>query len=403
MFLPITTHAKTRTLQCDERRPVCNRCARRKGVCRYGRAEPEDSATRIPRKEARKPDAAKDLLGPDQLLGENQGRRLREIEMLHFYMTRTGSQTSFDTEGSMFDFWSLEIPRMAQASEALLYALFSAVCFHRAFLAKKADPDLKSHSYSTSTITSLHHEHRAYLHLTLQHHAEELTCLSAANADSIMATANLLRLLAFGLLSERELVSYTPPSEWLQMVASQGKVSKAALDLLRENKNSQTAFLFKSVPSSSHEMQPSSIASLLLSSTCGLDDEEQGDSPALWDVATREAYETTITYIEQISRSMIAGDPIGVVGRRLVLFPLLVRSSFVGLMVQSRRRALAILVYYFRLLHCLRSFWFVGDCGQREADAIVFHLQSCDLVEEIQGYTSRICEDYVNSVGLRKQ
>lgn len=344
--------------------------------------------------------AIDDSFDPNGLFGESRDRRLHELDMLHFYMTQTGPQTTFDAQGPVFDFWASEIPRMAQTSEALLYAMFSTVCFHRAFLAKRAVLHDKSQLVPTPS-SSLHHDHRSYLHLTLQHHAEELKCLSAANADSIMATVNLLRLLAFGLLPERELVPYTPPFEWLQMVASQGKVSRAALELLDNAESSQTAALFKSVPSSSQIMPLSPVATRLLSSTSDLDYDEQGDSPEFWDSATREAYERTIAYIEQISRSMIAGDPIGVVGRRLVLFPLLVKSSFVQLVVLSRRRALAILVYYFTLLHCLRSFWFVGDCGQRETDAIVSHLQWCGIVDETQGYASRICEDYVDSVDLK--
>lgn len=322
--------------------------------------------------------------------------------MLHFYMTKTGRQTSFDGEGSMFDFWVSGIPRMAQDSEALLYALFSTVCSHRAFVAKRAGSDLEGYTCSTST-ASLHDLQRTYLHLALQHHTKDIASLSAANADSIMAVVNLLRLLAFGLLSERELVPYTPPSEWLQMVASQGKVSLAALSLSKQVENSQTATLFNHVPGSGHTSPLSSVASRLLSSTSSLDDEGQGDSPALWDLTTREAYETTVIYIEHISRSMVERQPIGIVGRRLVLFPLLLKPSFVRMVVQSRRRALAVLVYYFTLLESLRSFWFVGNCGQREVDAIISHMPSCEIVEGIHSYASSICDDYVNSVGSRPQ
>jgi hypothetical protein len=71
---------------------------------------------------------------------------------------------------------------------------------------------------------------------------------------------------------------------------------------------------------------------------------------------------------------VVENNPLGPIGRRLILFPILVDQRFIDLVGEGNPRALVILAHFFALVAILKSFWFVGNTGTREVRAIAAHL-----------------------------
>lgn len=330
------------------------------------------------------------------VIEEGPGRRLQELEMLHFYITRTGPDTSFEQDGPLRTFWVSIIPQIAVKSEALLYALFSFVHLHRAEIVRRVP--LPFTVTRALQVTRQQDQHRVYLQLALKYHAEQIAEPSHTNADSITAQAMLLRTISFAHLADRELSPYTPPIQWLQMIASQTKLFQVTASLTEHSPNAPTATLMRFIPRATTTNLTSPIARWLLSADSGLDHEGQVDTPRLPENATQGAYLWAVDYLELVAEMLAEGRPIGGIGRRLTLFPHLVPLPFIQCIAEYRPRALAILLFYFGLLQALRSFWFVGSCAEREANALMKHMQWEIKMEQLLAYTSLLRENYSKSV-----
>ena len=83
-----------------------------------------------------------------------------------------------------------------------------------------------------------------------------------------------------------------------------------------------------------------------------------------------EAYASTLSYIGSAKSAIKGGEKPQTVCRVLMLFPYLIKRSFIDLIEEQRPRALVILAHYFGLLAHFKHIWFIGDTGSREIRAI---------------------------------
>jgi hypothetical protein len=292
-----------------------------------------------------------------------------ELELMHFYIAETGPSIAFDKNTS-FDLFVKTIPRVALKSDSLLYSVYAIATLHQAKTTGGPDPSIPS---PTAVATARDH-HQLYLQLAFQHHHQELAQLSRANVDMAVLTANIMRLIAFIVLSERPLVPYLPPLEWLRITKSHARIFRAAWDLVGDDSSTQTARLIRATPVVwDHDERESAdkregLQHLLLA--CSSVDGCGEDEPGQWDDGVRRAYESTLSYIGGIWHSVQKSDPLGPIGRRLMLFPMLVDQRFIELVGEAKPRALVIMAHYFALVVILKSFWFVGNTGAREVRAI---------------------------------
>jgi hypothetical protein len=294
---------------------------------------------------------------------------LLELDLMHFYITETGPSIAFDKHTS-FDLFVKAIPRYALKSDSLLYSVYAFTTLHRARSTGGPEPSIPS---PTAAATA-RDQHQLYLQLAFHRHHLELTQLTRANVDMVMMTANILRLIAFVVLTERPLVPYQPPIEWLRMTKSHAQVFRAAWDMVGDDSSTQTAKLIRATPvvwdcdEREGADKREGLQHLLLAVAgvdgCGEDD------PGQWDDGVRRAYEVSLSYIGGIWQSVQKGDPLGSIGRRLMLFPVLVDQRFIELVGEAKPRALVIMAHYFALLVVLKSFWHVRNTGQREVRAI---------------------------------
>lgn len=292
---------------------------------------------------------------------------MQELELLHFYITETGPSIAFDKETS-YELFVKSIPSMAFKSDALLYSLYAFAALHRAKIAKGEDTSTPP---SEPALEPLEH-HQLYLELAFRYHQEELSRFSRHNVDLLLMTTHMMRIVAFVVLSERSLVPYAPPLEWLRITNSHAPVFRAAWNLVGNDDSTQIAKLFYSTPifwDTTEREGADKRQDLQHILAWHMDDD-----PGLWLPEVRQAYESTLSYIGGIWQALQKEEPHGPIRRRIMLFPMLADRAFVDLVAEGRPRALVILGHYFALVKMLETFWYVGNTGAREVRAIAAHL-----------------------------
>ncbi|KAE9366752.1 hypothetical protein N431DRAFT_429553 [Stipitochalara longipes BDJ] len=388
---------KSRRVKCNEAKPICRNCERHGVCCTYDRYDPapkngteSGSNTAVEDSQSLEADEQLKFRDGDPSRGwnanytdtrdqasrdspseppESKRRRMLELELMHFYVTETGPSIAFDKNISS-DLFVKAIPRFALKSNSLLYSVYAIATLHQVKTTGGSDPSIPS---PTAVATARDH-HQLYLQLAFHHHHQELTQLSRANVDMVMMTANVLRLIAFVVLSERPLVPYLPPLEWLRITRSHGQVFRAAWDLVGDDSSTQTARLIRAHPvvwdpdEREGADKREGLQHLLLA--CRGVGGCPEDEPGQWDDGMRRAYESTLSYIGGIWHSVQKNDPLGPIGRRLMLFPILIDQRFIELVGEARPRALVIMAHYFALFVVLKSYWIVGNTGPREVRAI---------------------------------
>ena len=347
-------------LQCDENRPACLGCQRNGYACVYDRDGPRPAHV-----DERMSPEVKDV----GELTETRSRRLEELELMHFYITETGPSIVFDRKTS-YDMFVKAMPRMALKSDALLYSIYAFAALHRAKTTGGDDPFIPP----PSAAAEAYQQHVVYQRLAFQCHRWDLTHLSKTNAETVSLTANLIRLVACVVLSERSLSPYTPPMEWLRITASQSRVYRAAWELVADNTTSPTVRLIRATPVIWDMEEREGIRKRhALEYVLQFQPE---DDPAAWTPEERHTYESTVGYIAAVWHMIQNHEPIGPIGRRLVLFPVLIERHFIDLVGELRPRALVVMAHYFALLTVVKNFWFIGNTGVREIEALATYLPS---------------------------
>lgn len=283
---------------------------------------------------------------------ESEARRKLELELFHHYYYETGPSIPADEISRPF--WGPVICQLAFKYDAVLYSICLISALHKA---KKSDFTDKC---------SMNHC-RTYLNMALHDHHRDIAQLDADNVDSVCLTSCILRVYGFVRLQDHPLEPYTPPSDWLRITATSNVLFRRAATLTKGNPDSVGV---KMIATISH----------LLDERCetrGCDymahllrRQEPHELVEVWDEEVYEAYRSTLNYIGAIWKAMKNRDPPGGLGRRLIVFPMLVDKRFVDFVEEQRPRALVILAHYFALLTMMRGFWWVGDAGPREVHAI---------------------------------
>ncbi|KAK7409501.1 hypothetical protein QQX98_008285 [Neonectria punicea] len=206
--------------------------------------------------------------------------------------------------------------------------------------------------------------------MAVREHAKEVAQLSKDNLDILCLTSSMLRIYYFFKLKERSLQPYQPPTEWMRATGSSSAIFRQGWPLVEDNPDSIAHKMITNVPTilDSEAREGEQNRQELMHLLQREDSHEQTEN---WDAEVKEAYETTLSYIGGVWIAMNNHESPGMIGKKLIIFPMLVHKHFIDLVQEQRPRALAILAHYFALLAILRCFWWIGDTGRREVLAIV--------------------------------
>ncbi|RFU80053.1 c6 finger domain-containing [Trichoderma arundinaceum] len=360
-------HKKTRTgcqrcrarrVKCDEVKPICNNCTRLDLDCGYGHSaatknsKPNSPASSTP------PGGGDGVPDSDGLiqLAETKARRKLELELFYHYSIETGP--SIGTEESSQYFLGPFMCRAALQSDSVLYAVCMLSALHKAHKSGFTEPHYMDHCST-------------YLNLTLHSHHEHVANLNADNVDFSCLTSSALRAYGYYRLQNRPLRPYTSPVEWLRMSNTSNILFRKAVALAEKRPESVSSKIMAEITQHLQEKWRLEYLNELIHL---LRRQEPHELEEEWDEGVYTVYTRTLSCLGWAWKHRFDKDPPSGMSRRLYLFPMIVDHRFVSFVEEARPRALVILAHYFVLLAIHRSFWYVGDCGLREAAAIAAEL-----------------------------
>lgn len=350
--------------QCNEEKPVCDNCKRHHSECVYDRIpplttpvispapfRPESAEARVAAAIARNIENSH-LSDPP----ESRERRILETRLMYQYATSTGTTIAIDdkSRGLYVDM----VPRLALASDALLYCMYSLAALHC-----KVVGDLMGLVSRDA--------HRKYLSMGLREHNLAIANITPETADAICLTSALLRVCSFILLQDRVRRPYSPPVEWLMMNASTKAIVATAYELPGGTEKSVAAMMVGFSPLVSNEQmrfdpaQRQGLERLLQR-------DQVRDAEERWGPEIQDAYESTLSYLGGAIETARGGDRHDGL-RRLIIFPMLVKGKFIELVQEREPRATVFLAYYFALLSLHKDRWWIGEAGTHEVREISAH------------------------------
>ncbi|UPL03507.1 hypothetical protein LCI18_014441 [Fusarium solani-melongenae] len=338
---------RARRVKCDEAKPICSNCTRLELDCVYDRAKSPSSQA--------SGGSTRPFLADERIVDppESEARRKLEQRLFYQYMTDTGPSTSMDDIA--YEFWVTSLCKRALTSDSILYAMFMVVCLHNEHRSKYTDEE------AAETC-------RTYLNMALREHHKDIENMSLENVDSICLVSSMLRLYGFVKIQQRVLDPYVPPINWLRISGSSTAVFRKAWDLI---KNKPDSVAYKMIDAVSDYLDDNKNEELRRNLMHLIRREEAHELEESWDAEIEAAYGGAVSFIGGIWKSMNQREPAATVGRRVVVFPMMIHKRFVDLVEEQRPRALVILANYFALMAMLRSFWWIGDSGPRELQAII--------------------------------
>ncbi|KAH7193727.1 uncharacterized protein B0J16DRAFT_381601 [Fusarium flagelliforme] len=332
---------RSRRVKCDEAKPICSHCNRLSLTCIYDRAQSDTNSASPTESGGQQNKAAETIVDPP----ESESRRRLELRLFHHYMAETGPSLSLDPATAHF--WNSTICRLALESDSTLYAIYMVSALH---MQKR----------STMTDTKYLDICQTYLNMSIREHHRDVAEINLKNVEYIVLTSGLLRVHGFTRLQGRSLEPYTPPIDFLRITNTSTALFQKAGDLTQYNPESVASEMIESAADLLADLRNSELPSDL----SPLVNYETGDKK------TEEAYARAITYIGCIRKALDEKDVVKSIGRRTIVFPMVMHKEFADLVEELRPRALVILAYYFGYLSMLSEFWWVGDSGFREIRAI---------------------------------
>ncbi|KKP00548.1 hypothetical protein THAR02_07352 [Trichoderma harzianum] len=372
---------RARRVKCDEAKPTCGCCVRHKVDCFYDRT---DLCKTL------RPDAANVL---DSVLhqagiaagqttahnsaqyeglmplmsAESRDRRYLELRLLHLWTTEVCQTLPGCYDSQNLKIWSRDVPKIALDYEPLLTAIFSVSLLYTVF----------SNSQIGISEVELFAYRARYFEATLRHHRKALGSMDHRTANAAGFTSIILIFDAFASLRERWMqpihssMPYKPPTAWLQMCRGVRNVVALGLDMMGEDSNSSLSIIaggaspFVDPDTIYSEASRAKFAHLLPTNT-----------NTLLDDVDYEAYATAAAYIGSVAAAKEAGEEHPKISRRLAIFPTILHDRFLTLLDMPSPRAMVILAHYFALLYTLDGLWWVGNCPEKEIEAIEANLGS---------------------------
>lgn len=287
---------------------------------------------------------------------ESRERRILETRLMYQYATSTGTTIAIDDKSK--GLYVNMVPRLALTSDALLYCMYSLAALHC-----KVVGDLMGLVSRDA--------HRKYLSMGLREHNLAITNITPESSDAICLTSTLLRVCSFILLQDRIRSPYHPPVEWLMMNASTKAIVATAYELPGGKEKSVAAMMVGFSPIVLNEQvrfDPSQRRGYELL----LQRDVIRDADEAWDPESRDAYESTLSYLGGAIETARSGDRHDGL-RRLIIFPMLIKGRFIEMVQDREPRAIVFLAYYFALLALHKDRWWIGEAGAYEVRAMAAH------------------------------
>ncbi|KAL7935663.1 hypothetical protein V8C35DRAFT_297882 [Trichoderma chlorosporum] len=298
---------------------------------------------------------------------ETRDRRYLELRLLHTWTSEVCQTLPGSYDPQNLKIWSTDVPKIALGYEPLLTAIFSISLLYIVFSNSQVD-------IADDTLFA----YRArYLEATLRQHRKALGSMDRRTANAAGFTSILLIFDAFASLRERWIqpmqpnMPYKPPTEWLQMCRGVRNVVELGLDIIGEDPNSS---LSKMAKGAADFIKPEIIYSeanrARFAHLLPIDAEKPQNND------DNEAFAAAVAYIGSVATANETGEVHVKIIRRLTIFPIILHHRFLALLDMLNPRAMVILAHYFALVYPLDGLWWIGNCPEKEIEAIRANLSS---------------------------
>lgn len=351
-------------LQCNEEHPICGGCQRHGVQCIYSSPTIKTPGEREAKQASKNNVPGMGIIKPDLEYPESEQRRLLELRLMYQWLTKSAFSFPGSDDKDHREAMLLTVPDTALKCPAWLYTIFAFSAMH---IAKTSSSPTERREF-TDTF-------QKYFDLALQEHRRDVAGLCRETANNICMTSSLIRNCTQALVQDRDLVPYSPPSQWLHMMHGSGDVFRTAWDWISDDESCLVYRISTSGPNLSDldelfsEKNRAPFTHLLPRSPANRECE-------LGDREAQRAYDLTLSYIGSIQIAHEGGEKKSHTFKRVIAFPMFAPKRYIEMVEEGRPRALVILAHYLSFLARLRGFWWVGDTGRREILAIQSVLES---------------------------
>ncbi|GKU00346.1 c6 finger protein [Fusarium langsethiae] len=243
---------------------------------------------------------------------------------------------------------------LALKSDAALYSIYMVAALHT---------DKRSNFTDAKALDTC----QIYLNMAIREHHKDISEMNSDNVEYICLTSSMMRVYGFARLQRRSLEPYTPPVDLLRITGTSTALFRKAWDLIQDNPESVA---HKMIESAADLLEDNDSRDITDDLKPLMSREKSHEIEEPWDAETEDAYIRALSLIGRIRNFMDRENIVKSIGRRTVVFPMMMHKKFADLVEELRPRALVILAYYFALLSMLSEFWWIGDSGTREIRAI---------------------------------
>ncbi|KAH8907624.1 hypothetical protein BR93DRAFT_878618 [Coniochaeta sp. PMI_546] len=356
---------KSRRVKCDESHPVCGNCSRLALDCAWPdmvfrpTPSPDPASLSSRSTDSDELPRSQDSSASNQLdhidIPESKERRLLEHRLMQNYLQLVAQPLPISPNKEWRHLFSRVMTKLALTHDNLLYALLTVSASNLLL----SEPDDKE----------LFNARQRYLILAMREQRKMVERLSVDTADAVCFASLLLLLNSFSMLRERSLEPYLPPLEWIHIGRGAGTVIWLSVEAAVKSgdfENSSMYVIAKSYPNFGEDQ--SYFSPLMRAGFEGVLTQSlpSGD---VWDDATKEAYEKTLSYVGSVQNAIRIGEPTYAICRRIQAFPLLMPAKFINFVEEQRPRALVVLAHFFAAVAQVHGVWWLREDEDGESTA----------------------------------
>ncbi|OIW30701.1 hypothetical protein CONLIGDRAFT_679467 [Coniochaeta ligniaria NRRL 30616] len=378
---------KRRRVKCDETHPVCGNCSRLTLDCAWpdvaSRPTPSPDPVSLSSRSTDSGEITKSqdspasnklerffaLLRPqndqqlypllddneDIELPESKERRLLEHRLMQNYLQAVVQPFPMSPNREWRRLFSHVMTKLALTHDNLLYALLTVSASHL-LLTEPDDMELFS-------------ARQSYLILAMREQRKMVERLSVDTADAVCFTSLLLLINSFSMLRDRSLEEYHPPLEWIHIGRGAGTVIWLSVEAAHKSGDFESSSMYviaKSYPRFGEDQ--SYFSPVMREGFEGILTQAL-PSGEVWDDATKEAYEKTLSYVGSVHNAIRVGEPVYAICRRIQAFPLLMPAKFITFLEEQRPRALTVLAHFFAVVVQVHGVWWLREGEDGESTA----------------------------------
>ncbi|CAK3906503.1 C6 zinc finger domain [Lecanosticta acicola] len=365
--------------QCDETRPTCGNCKRRRETCTYTNRNTKSTNLSSPASN-----------GSDHTNAISSSVHLKQLELMHHWSTSTYASLALSNGARRASRYQLDVPRLALENEYLLETMYALTSLHLAY-------------QRPNDARSLIQDATGYNTRALAACREALAALEGPNAGALFYCSALLGVVALALRAvDPDTAAAQTPTDTLAQLTIMWRGTWSVIIASKEILGPEEYnTLFH--PPAWNMLQGSSVrhqSQIFLDRlrerakaedhTMMQQDQNSDDSPTKQETGV----DVTKVYLETLDLTQVLLSTPDLEHSRIIAWPVLCPVPFMDFVTQKRPLAMAIVLLYSVLLRSMDELWWLGSLRADLVNELAPLVAACgpemaEIVDWVQSWTSR--------------